>query len=199
VRLECAAALVSLRDTSRDTGITLANACLYDREVAVRRGAASAIKLLGSQAGVDTLIDRLFSGSATRLVRGAEALKVIDNQRAFRMVVGRIKAPKTRRPVAPLRSRVVNIPTGPGVRSPVMLEGGGSVQSSGTINQPAVTALRIITGRNHGTDVAAWMDWLVRHEAEKAGKPLPPRVEPDEKRSVREKMGLPREPGILGG
>lgn len=188
VRKRSAEALAKLKDLSRQGGLALARAAVYDRKPEVRQAAAQAIRRIPSPHGMNSLLQIAIGNNAAAAARAAAALKIVDRPEPLIALINAIQPPVTRSNVTPGPTRTINAPLGNGLSGPIMLPSQTVTGVSTGTHHPAVEALKRITGEDHGYDKKAWIDWLRRHFSGKAGAPPPKKKK---KRTLGGLLNLP--------
>jgi hypothetical protein len=192
LRMGCLRALATMGPLDLQGAYAVAWVAMRDADLEVRREACRTIRRLHDDRAVEYLLRFVVSEDRGAQFVAAQALREVNDDRAFAALASAIPAPQITAAMPNDRATSVDkveLPVGPyGARMPIYLPT-QEVVGQATVSSPAADALRVIAGKDLGTYGFAWVGWL----REKCGLyTARDRSWETNPRSVRDRMGDPQ-------
>ncbi|MGH7143034.1 MAG: HEAT repeat domain-containing protein [Planctomycetota bacterium] len=164
LRIGAIKAFAAIGKTTQYSTGALLRAALRDSDERVAREAARAIKTLHDQRALQTLVDQVSDDSKPDCYKAAMALKEIDDNDIFQLMINAIPAEETQ--VAGGLTGMTQpgvVPPGVGGAQPGgggMMGGGMTVTMVNNVEGGPLRALKWIAGKDLGNSKAVWQQWL---------------------------------------
>jgi len=192
MRIGALRALAELGPLDNQGAITVGWSAMKDPDFEVRREAIAAIHALKDDRSMEYMLKFAASDDAASRYAAARALRELNDDRAFAALASAIPAPQVTAnvPDHPQAIQRMDLPVGPGgSKMPVFLPQGEVQGVAEGVGSPMAEALKIISGKDLGSNGSVWLNWLNEKVGAFTRKEL---AEVYKNHSILNKMGSPQ-------